>query len=173
MLYGIVCKRFISSLLFFVCTSLVIGCAGPIPMTQPEQVHVVPTVTYTAPGITIDGTTKYQTIDGFGISEAFGEAGLLRSLPPTVQQQIFDDLFSTLSGAGLDILRNMIPSTSDTTIEPTNPRKPDSSPHLRLERRRSKPDLVIPIGKEELWHYPVIRQCLERPWVYEDQWLRG
>jgi len=128
MLHDIVCKKVISSLLFFVCTSLVIGCAGPIPMTQPEQVHVVPTVTYTAPGITIDGTTKYQTIDGFGISEAFGEAGLLRSLPPTVQQQIFDDLFSTSSGAGFDILRNMIPSTSDATIEPTNPGSPKAHP---------------------------------------------
>ena len=114
---GILPKGIIPSLLLFACMNLVIGCAGPIFGT----ISPTPTVIQTGPSITIDGTTKYQTIDGFGISEAFGEAGILRSLPATAQQQILDDLFSTSSGAGLDILRNIIPSTSDSTIEPTNP----------------------------------------------------
>src|SRR5437588_9311671 len=114
---GILPKGVILSLLLFVCMNLIIGCAGPIFGTMSPA----PTVIQTGSGITIDGTTKYQTIDGFGISEAFGQAGILRGLPATAQKQVLDDLFSTSSGAGLDILRNIIPSTSDSTIEPTNP----------------------------------------------------
>src|SRR2546421_4847278 len=116
MLDDIIRKVVIPSFLLFTCTGLVIGCTGPMPPTQ-----LAPTPSYNAPGITVDRTTSYQTIDGFGISEAFGEASLLHSLPPTVQQQVLDDLFSTSTGAGLDILRNMIPSSPGLTIEPTNP----------------------------------------------------
>ena len=117
-------KAALPPLLLLTCMSLVIGCAGVMPTTQ----RAVSTPSYNAPGITIDNTMKYQTIDGFGISEAFGEAGLLRSLPSNVQQQILDDLFSTSNGAGLDILRNMIPSSPDSTIEPANPGSPLAPP---------------------------------------------
>lgn len=128
MSHGIVRKAVLPYLLLFTCVSLVIGCAGIMPTTQLAPTPTVFTPSYNAPGITIDSTTKYQTIDGFGISEAFGEAGLLHGLPPTVQQQVLDDLFSTSRGAGLDILRNMIPSSPDSTIEPTDPGNPVAPP---------------------------------------------
>jgi glucuronoarabinoxylan endo-1,4-beta-xylanase len=127
MLYKVLCRTALPSFLLLTCISLVIGCAGVMPTTQIPSTPTSPP-SYNAPGITIDSTTKYQTIDGFGISEAFGEAGLLRGLPSTVQQQILDDLFSTSKGAGLDILRNMIPSSPDSTIEPTNPGSPQALP---------------------------------------------
>jgi glucuronoarabinoxylan endo-1,4-beta-xylanase len=114
-------KEVVSSFLLFACMNFIIGCAGTTPATLFGQNAVTPTIVYTNPGITIDSTTKYQTIDGFGISEAFGEANFLRSLPSALQQQVLDDLFSTSTGAGLDILRNMIASSSDFSIEPTNP----------------------------------------------------
>ena len=128
-------KGVVSSFLLFACMNFIIGCAGPLPATLFGQNAVTPTIVYTNPGITIDSTTKYQTIDGFGISEAFGEASYLRSLPSAVQQQVLNDLFSTSTGAGLDILRNMISSSSDSSIEPTNPGFRKSSSHLCLEWR--------------------------------------
>jgi glucuronoarabinoxylan endo-1,4-beta-xylanase len=124
MLHAFLHKAVFPSLLLLTCTSLVIGCSGLMATTQLAPIPTVSTPSYNALGITVDSTTKYQTIDGFGISEAFGEAGLLHGLPPTVQQQILDDLFSTARGAGLDILRNMISSSPDSTIEPTNPGSP-------------------------------------------------
>ena len=128
MLHGILGKGVIPSLLLFICTSLVIGCAGPIPAGQFAPTPTVPTRTPTRPGITIDGATKYQTIDGFGISEAFGQADVLRNLPLTARQQVLDNLFDTSTGAGLNILRNLIASSPDATIEPTNPGSPTASP---------------------------------------------
>jgi len=106
---------------------LVIGCASPIPIAPFGPMPPVP-IAQRGSNITIDGTTKYQTIDGFGISEAFGQANLLRNLSPTLQQQVLDDLFNTSTGAGLTILRNLIPSTSDATIEPINPGSPTAPP---------------------------------------------
>jgi glucuronoarabinoxylan endo-1,4-beta-xylanase len=128
MLYAVLRKAALPSLLLLTCTSLVMGCAGLLPTTQLAPTPIPSPPHYNAPGITVDSTTKYQTIDGFGISEAFGEAGLLHSLPSTVQRQILDDLFSTSSGVGLDMLRNMIPSTPDATIEPTDPGSPTAAP---------------------------------------------
>lgn len=124
MLYYVLRKAAFPYVLLLTCTSLVIGCTGLMPTTPTPT----PPPSYNAPGITVDSTTKYQTIDGFGISEAFGEAGLLHGLPPTTQRQVLDDLFSTSSGAGLDILRNMISSSPDSTIEPTNPGSPKAVP---------------------------------------------
>lgn len=78
--------------------------------------------------ITIDSTKHYQSIDGFGISEAFGQAKLLHSLAPTLQRQVLDDLFNTSNGAGIDILRNIIPSTANISIEPISPRNAKIAP---------------------------------------------
>lgn len=78
--------------------------------------------------ITIDGSTSYQTMDGFGISEAFGQASSLKNAPVAQQQQILDLLFNTSDGAGLTILRNIVPSDSGDTIEPNNPGSPTAPP---------------------------------------------
>ncbi len=130
MLHGIMRNVVTPSLLLFVCMNLVIGCMGPVS-TAP--VGPTPTVS-NVPAITIHGTTKYQTIDGFGISEAFGQANLLRQLPLTVQRQVLDDLFSTSTGAGLNILRNQIFSSSDATIEPSSPGSPAVAPTYVWDR---------------------------------------
>ncbi|HET8842448.1 MAG TPA: cellulose binding domain-containing protein, partial [Ktedonobacteraceae bacterium] len=82
---------------------------------------------YAASAVTIDGSVKFQTIDGFGFSEAFGRAASMQSAPAAVQQQMLDLLFSPTTGAGLTILRNII--NSDTSsIEPNSPGSPSAAP---------------------------------------------
>jgi len=46
-----------------------------------------------------------QQIDGFGFSEAFGQASNLAAMPSDVQSAVDNLLFSTTQGAGLDIVR--------------------------------------------------------------------
>src|SRR6185503_102744 len=84
--------------------------------------------TYAASSVTINGATTYQTIDGFGFSEAFGQASTLESATSSQQQQILNDLFSTSTGAGFTILRNILPSDSNHTIEPNSPGSPSAAP---------------------------------------------
>lgn len=77
--------------------------------------------------VSINGGTTYQTIDGFGVSEAFGQANSIRSLTGSAQKQALDLLFNTSTGAGFSILRSLIPSGSDS-IEPNSPGSPSAAP---------------------------------------------
>jgi glucuronoarabinoxylan endo-1,4-beta-xylanase len=83
---------------------------------------------HAASAVTVDGATQFQTIDGFGASEAFGQADNIESASASQQKQILDDLYSTSTGAGLTILRNILPSDSNHTIEPTAPSSPSATP---------------------------------------------
>jgi O-glycosyl hydrolase len=83
---------------------------------------------YAASSVTVNGATTFQTIDGFGFSEAFGQASTLESASSSAQQQILNDLFSTSTGAGFTILRNIIPSDSSHTIEPNASASPSATP---------------------------------------------
>lgn len=56
-----------------------------------------------ASSITVNGSTTFQVIDGFGASSAFGIASLIRNL--STATQAMDALFSTSTGAGLTIVR--------------------------------------------------------------------
>src|SRR6266851_5426203 len=55
---------------------------------------------YAASAVTINGGTTFQTINGFGFSEAFGQASNIESAPSSTQQQVLDLLFNTSTGAG-------------------------------------------------------------------------
>ncbi|ORY56955.1 glycoside hydrolase superfamily [Pseudomassariella vexata] len=61
--------------------------------------------------ITINVNQKYQTIDGFGISEAFQRANNIVNLKEPKQTEVLDLLFNTTSGAGFSIVRNGIGSS--------------------------------------------------------------
>ncbi|KAI0144635.1 carbohydrate-binding module family 1 protein [Xylariaceae sp. FL1272] len=79
--------------------------------------------------ITVTTGTKYQQIDGFGFSQAFGRASEFENAPADTQKSALDYLFSTSTGAGFSIIRNRIGSggTGDS-IEPTSPGSPSSTP---------------------------------------------
>ena len=71
-----------------------------------------------ASAVTVNDRVSYQRIAGFGASEAFGQAETLQNAPPALQEKALSLLYSTVSGAGLTILRNEISADSGTTIEP-------------------------------------------------------
>jgi len=77
---------------------------------------------------TINGSTTFQTITGFGASEAFGQAATVMSASSSVQQQVLQDLYGTTTGAGLTILRNEVSADSGATIAPTAPSSPSATP---------------------------------------------
>lgn len=78
--------------------------------------------------VTINGATTFQTITGFGASEAFGQAQTVMNAPQAVQQQALGLLYSPSSGAGLTMLRNWISADSGSTIEPSSPGSPSAAP---------------------------------------------
>jgi glucuronoarabinoxylan endo-1,4-beta-xylanase len=87
-------------------------------------------ITFAASSFTINGATRYQSIDGFGISEAFGQAQAMRDVASaSAQRQMLDLLFNPVTGAGFTILRNEIPSDTAHTIEPASPGSPIAPPH--------------------------------------------
>jgi O-glycosyl hydrolase len=76
----------------------------------------------------INGSTTFQAMAGFGFAEAFGEAASVMNAPSAEQQQALNLLMSPSSGAGLDIVRNEISADSGTTIEPNSPGSPGATP---------------------------------------------
>src|SRR5580698_3659557 len=83
---------------------------------------------YAQDSATINGGTTYQTMAGFGASEGFGQAQVIMDASSAAQTQALNYLYSTSSGAGLDILRNEISADSGDTIEPTAPSSPSATP---------------------------------------------
>ncbi|HZR40368.1 MAG TPA: glycoside hydrolase [Ktedonobacteraceae bacterium] len=86
---------------------------------------------YAASAVTINGASTFQTMDGFGFSEAFGQAQSIENLPAGPQKQVLDLLYSPTTGAGFTILRNLFPSDSANTIEPNSPGSPTANPNYR------------------------------------------
>lgn len=79
--------------------------------------------------ITVNVATKYQIIEGFGFSQAFGRATEFKNAPSATQTKALDLLFSTTSGAGLSIIRNRVGSGgSGDSILPTSPGSPSGTP---------------------------------------------
>ncbi|KAL2864138.1 glycoside hydrolase superfamily [Aspergillus lucknowensis] len=90
-------------------------------------------VLVTGSAISINTESQLQLIDGFGVSQAFGRAKEFQDANTTVQKQALDLLFSTNAGAGFSIIRNLIPSSSDATIEPNSPGSPSNPPTYRWD----------------------------------------
>ncbi|MFF7565312.1 glycoside hydrolase family 30 beta sandwich domain-containing protein [Streptomyces pseudovenezuelae] len=76
---------------------------------------------------TVNGSTTYQPIDGFGFSEHFGRAAVMNGsegLSAQHQRELLDLLLSRTTGAGLSILRLGI----DSGIQPADPGGPNATP---------------------------------------------
>ncbi len=112
---------------------------------------------------TINGATTYQTIAGFGASEAFGEAATVMNASSSVQTQALGLLYSPTSGAGLTILRNEISADSGGTIEPNNPGGPSATPnYVSLAS--------INQDQGQLWFAQQIKQRFGVSNVFADAW---
>lgn len=112
--------------MYLLTTLLVIGAvpavlAGPLDRRQGTAINV-------------NLGQTYQTMDGFGASEAFQRAVTMQRLAETEQRKFLDLMFSMDKGAGLSILRNGIGSSPDMTddhmvsIQPKNPGSPTAEP---------------------------------------------
>jgi glucuronoarabinoxylan endo-1,4-beta-xylanase len=86
---------------------------------------------------TINGASTFQTMDGFGFSEAFQRSNLMHGsegLSAANQKRVLDLLFDRSTGAGFSILRNGIGSSPNNSsdwmraIAPTNPGSPNATP---------------------------------------------
>ncbi|KAK0652117.1 putative cellulose hydrolase [Cercophora newfieldiana] len=84
--------------------------------------------------LTVNPLEKFQTIDGFGFSEAFQRAYTIYNLAEPKRSRLIDLLFNTTSGAGFSILRNGIGSSPNSsldwmnTILPKGPASPGEKP---------------------------------------------
>jgi len=78
--------------------------------------------------VTVDAAQQYQRIDGFGVSEGFGQARTLMRMPAAVRTRALSLLYSPTQGAGLTILRNEISADKGFTIEPTPPSRAAAKP---------------------------------------------
>lgn len=85
--------------------------------------------------VTIDVSKTYQTMDGFGFSEAFQRANVIVNLPAKQQKEVLDLLFDPQTGAGMTILRIGIGSSPDSSsdhmnsIAPKSPGSPNATPN--------------------------------------------
>ena len=112
---------------------------------------------------TINGGTTYQTIAGFGASEAFGEAATVMDSSSAVQDQVLNLLYGQSGGAGLTILRNEISADSGDTIEPTAPASPTATPsYLPLASVNS--------DQGQLWFAQQIKARFGVTNVFADAW---
>jgi glucuronoarabinoxylan endo-1,4-beta-xylanase len=100
----------------------------PLATITPANAETLPSAART---VVIDGSTRYQRIDGFGISQAFGTANQIRYLGDVpARKQALDMLFDKTTGAGFSILRNLIPSDAAHTMVPTAPASPTEPPNF-------------------------------------------
>ncbi len=74
----------------------------------------------------VDFAVRAQRVDGFGFSEAFGQAAALERLPAAERRQVLDLLFSRERGAGFSIMR--LGLGAGTTLEPDDPGGPEAKP---------------------------------------------
>jgi O-glycosyl hydrolase len=80
---------------------------------------------------TVNTGQTFQTMDGFGFSQAFGRANDLINLNADQRQNALDLLFSPTKGAGMTILRNRIGSGSGDSILPTSPGSANATPQFK------------------------------------------
>jgi O-glycosyl hydrolase len=125
---------------------------------------VVPAAPASAASVaTIDGSVHYQTIVGFGSSEAFGQAEDIMTAPAATQQEALNLLYSRTSGAGLTILRNEVGADPGSTIEPTAPASPSAAPsYVSLQS--------IDSDMGQLWLTQTIRHDYGVRDVFADAW---
>ena len=83
-----------------------------------------------APG-SVDFASNLGEVDGFGFSEAFGQADTLRRLPADRRRELLDLLFRRDTGAGFTIVRLGI--DAGTTLEAADPGGPSAKPKYSFD----------------------------------------
>ncbi|KAJ7272488.1 glycoside hydrolase [Mycena rebaudengoi] len=111
--------------------SMARAAAPMLPRATPE-VHQLQR---RATSISVTLGTTFQSMDGFGVSQAFGRATNIFSSNAAAQTAALDLLFSPTKGAGFTILRNRIGNdkTASDSILPTSPGSPNGTPNYQFD----------------------------------------
>lgn len=116
--------------------------------------------------ITVDLARTFQTMDGFGTSQAFQRAVQMSKLSATEQRRALDLLFSTEKGAGLTILRNGIGSSPDMSSDhmvSIAPKSPGSPSRPLIYAWDGSDNKQLWVAQEAVHTYGV-------PTIYADAW---
>lgn len=116
---------------------------GLLALTGPGSVGLHTRATVTT--LTLDTSQKFQSITGFGFSEAFQRAYNIINLPEPQRSEVVDLLFNTTAGAGagFSILRNGLGSSPNSsqdfmnTILPVSPGAPNNTPQYVFDGKDS------------------------------------
>lgn len=130
--------------------------------------------TSTAPRITVDTTTRYQTMDGFGYSLTGGSAMLLKQkMTPSNRNALLRELFLTeQNGIGVSYLRVSIGASDlDASVFSYND-LPAGETDVNLDHFSLDPDRVnlIPVLKEIVALNPAIK-IMGSPWS-APKWMK-
>ena len=137
-----------------------------------------PTLTFASgsnsnPTITVDGTTSYQTIDGFGYTLTGGSAFVINRMPSTARAALLSELFTrTYTSLGVSYLRLSI-GASDLSAAPfTYDEVPSgqTDPTLASFSISAEQTDLIPVLKQILAINPNIT-LLATPWT-APRWMK-
>jgi len=120
------------------------------------------------PVITVDTTSRFQSVDGFGYTLTTGSATLINNLSPSIKADLLQELFSTTNGIGISYLRISI-GASDLSAEvysyndmPAGQTDPTLA-NFSLNSEKAGGTGLIPLMKEILAINPAIK-ILGTPW---------
>lgn len=117
--------------------------------------------------IEVDGSTTYQTVDGFGFTLTDGSAQLITSLPEGIQTELLNELFGDKDNAiSISYLRLSIGASDLSQSVYTYDDMPQGQEDLNLEHFNLRKDKsqVIPLMKKILAINPNIK-ILGSPWT--------
>ncbi len=119
------------------------------------------------PDITVDTTTTYQTVDGFGFTLTDGSAQLIDDLPPAMQTALLKELFGKdETDIGISYLRLSIGASDLSESVYTYDDMPAGQTDTNLDQfdLRKDKSKVIPVLKKILAISPGIK-LLGSPWT--------
>lgn len=119
------------------------------------------------PDITVDTTTTYQSVDGFGFTLTDGSAQLIDGLPTTIQTTLLNELFGKdENDIGISYLRLSIGASDLSASVYTYDDMPTGETDVNLDHFDLRKDMskVIPVLKKILAINPDIK-LLGSPWT--------
>jgi hypothetical protein len=164
--------------------SMARAAAPMLPRATPE-VHQLQR---RATSISVTLGTTFQSMDGFGVSQAFGRATNIFSSNAAAQTAALDLLFSPTKGAGFTILRNRIGNdktasdsilcvkstlSSDAIVTVTYPQAYVSGlaqwySKLSIRQQRHVANLAVAKG-DRIWREDILRRRVGRTVLHEDE----
>jgi O-glycosyl hydrolase len=148
--------------------------------SDPTSQTTLPLTSVTKGKITLDPTTTYQTIDGFGATLTDSSAADLMALSPSDRSSVMNDLFNPTTGAGISLIRIGIGATDFSPFSFTYDDTTDGQPDPKLTNfsitqndNGSLPDTteIIPLLQEALSINPKL-QVIATPWT-PPPWMKS